>query len=312
MIRSGLKVLLAAAETTYGVDAAPNPATDAMLVENFSLTPLEADEIVPEGVVRPTFGAEHALALTGKRVQLEFDVPAQGAGAAGGVPFWGVLMRGAGFAQVVTPNVSCAFNPVTGGEESLTLQVYRGGVAHKALGCRGDWSIKIDAAGRALHHFSFTGLYQAVTDAPIPAATALPVRSEVPVDPAHTPSFTLMGTALALKSLEIKRANDVQFQQLVNDTRVDILGRKPEGTATVRETLVGTFNAWQQAENGTTGALALTHGAAAGNIIEINCPNVQIGKPTISDENGISMIQMPLRIASTSATANDDIQVIAR
>ncbi|RMF15192.1 MAG: hypothetical protein D6757_05020 [Alphaproteobacteria bacterium] len=311
MIREKLKVIAAKIETNYAVDPVPNPATDAMLVENLSLTPLEANEIVPDGVVRSSFGAELAIALTGKQVKIEFDVPYQGAGTPGGVPFFGTLLRGAGFAQVVTGGVSCAYNTVTGGEESLTIQLWRDGIVHKAVGCRGDWSLKLDAGGRLMQHFAFTGLYQPVADAALPAAT-LPPRREIPVDAANTPTFTLMGTALALKSLEIKRANDVQFQQLVNDTRVDILGRKPEGSATVRESLTASFNAWQMAEAGTTGALSLVHGNTAGNIVEINCPNVQIGKPGLGAENGVSMLTLPLRIASTSPSANDDIQLVVR
>lgn len=312
MIRAAKKIIAAKVEAGYGADAAPAVTTDAMLVENFSLTALEADEVVPEGTVRPAFGAEVALQLTGKRVSIEFDVPYQGAGSAGGVPFYGRLLRGCGFAEVATSGVSCAYTPVSGGEESLTIYVWRDGVLHKALGCRGDWSIKVDAAGRLLQHFAFTGLYQPVVDAVLPSNAVLPARREIPADAANTPTFTLHGVALALKSLEIKRANDVQFQQFVNDTRVDILGRKPEGQATVREPLTATFNAWQLAESGATGALHLVHGNSAGNIVEITCPRVQIGKPGLSEENGLSMLQLPLRIANSTPAANDDIQLVVR
>lgn len=312
MIRSALKVILAKVEATYGVDAVPSPTADAMLVENFSMTPLEGEELIPENVVRTSFGAEHALALAGRRVQVEFDVPLQGAGAAGNAPFWGTLMRGCGFAQVANAGVDVRYAPVTGGEESLTLECYRDGILHKALGCRGDWSFKLDAGGRLLQHFSYTGIYQPVADAAMPVNAAVPARTELPVDSVHTPTFALFGVSLALKSLEIKRANQVQVQNLVNDFRVDILGRKPEGSAVVREVPVATFNAWQQAEAGTTGALSLVHGTAAGSIVEIQCPNVQIGKPSISDENGISMLNLPLRIANTNGNANDDITVIVR
>ena len=61
----------------------------------------------------------------------------------------------------------------------------------------------------------------------------------------------------------------------------------------------------------TTGAMQLIHGTAAGNIIEINAPAVQITAPTYSDFEGAAMMAGGLKLQPTSA-GNDEIEIVVR
>ncbi len=312
MIRANLKILLAAVETTYGQAAATNPATDALLVENLSLTPLEGEQAAPE-VVRPTFGAPEALPLSGRRAQISFDVPLAGAGSAGGVPRWGRLLRGCAMNETITPGVRVDYQPTSGAMDSLTLEIYRDGVLHRITGARGAFTFSVQAGDAPRLRFEFTGLYQPITAAAMPAGASIPATPKpLPADPAHTTQTALLGHAVAAKSLEIKGGQDVQHRLMVNAERVDITGRKPEGQIVFEEPSPGTWDIWADAANAATGALAFTHGTAAGNIVELACPRVQLGKPTLSDEAGISFVQVPITPLSTAPTAEDDIRISVR
>jgi len=308
MILAAKKVIMAKIETVYGTAATPSPATDALAVTNFSLTPLEGVELAP-AVVKPVLGEDAAIPMTGLGCKIEFDVPLPNATMAGTIPWWGRLMRGCGWSETNTPGTKTIYALVGSGFESLTFEAYRDGVKHQAVGCRGDWSFKVTAAGEAVMHFAFTGLYKPVADGALPSGTVLPNLDIYPADATYTNSFVLHGVSLGLKDLEIKLGNDVQHRHLTNAERIDIVGQKPSGTATVEEPSVATFDAWAKAQSGAAGALEIQHGLGSGKSLVIACPRVQIGKPGFSDDAGVSFLGLPLRVLNSAQTAHDAITV---
>ena len=311
MIRVAKKILLAKVETTYGTDAAPSGAANAILARNLTLTPLEGTEL-PRDNIRASFGSPDNAPMAGLNAKLEFDIEAAGSGAAGAAPAWGVLMRGCGFAETITAGAKVDYTPVTGGEESVTIHFFRDGVQHKITGSRGDWSFKIGTNGEALMHFAMTGLYVDIIDAAIPAATLSGFKAPVPADNTHTPTFTLMGYAAALKSLDIQRGNDVQYRDLVNAQRVDIVNRKMAGTAVFEEPLIAQHDFYADSKNAAMGALSLVHGTVAGNIIELASTRTQIGKVTLSEDQGVSFMNAPLILSPTNSPGDDELTVTAR
>lgn len=84
---------------TYGVDASPT-GSDALLVRNLNVTPIEAD-VVSRDVIRPYLGNyEQLLAQT--RVTLSFEVELAGSGTAGTAPRFDSLLRACGMAATAT------------------------------------------------------------------------------------------------------------------------------------------------------------------------------------------------------------------
>jgi hypothetical protein len=90
-------VVLLAPETTYGVDAVPVAASNALQLENVAFTPMTADEIKREWV-RSGFGA-FPTDLTNMGASLTGELVLTGAGAAGSIPFYDALMRCCGWAS---------------------------------------------------------------------------------------------------------------------------------------------------------------------------------------------------------------------
>jgi hypothetical protein len=132
-LRSRNQALLAKIEGSEGVDAAPVPASDAILIENL--------QVSYDPKVEQT--NEHTGSLDsrgpipgGMAVKLSFDVYLKGSGSAGVAPEWGVLMQACGWSETLTAAAVpvAAEAAAAGSAHSLTLgtgaaataQLYRG------------------------------------------------------------------------------------------------------------------------------------------------------------------------------------------
>jgi hypothetical protein len=91
--------ILAKTESQYATDAAPD-GSDAILIRNLDVTPLEAD-VVSRDLIRPYLGNYDQL-LAQTRVSLSFEVEMAGSGAAGTAPRFSSLLRACGMSQTIT------------------------------------------------------------------------------------------------------------------------------------------------------------------------------------------------------------------
>lgn len=289
------RVILAKIETTYGTDASPTGAANAILVRSVSVTPLAGEDIERQ-LIRPYYG--NAQRIAGEKfVELEVQVELAGSGTAGAAPAWSPILRGCGFAETVDAGVDVTYNPITGGEESLTCYVHRDGVLHKFTGGRGSVAFKLDVNQIPYMTYRFQGLIAPVTNAALPAADVSAFLTPLPVSSANTPTFTLHGASLSFSQLSIDVAAEVVRHAVVGpSTSVEIVDRKPSGTVVVEEPPLATLNLYDKALTGALGAFALTHGTVAGNIVEITAPNVGTGSPTEQDLNGVQMLSVPMTI----------------
>ena len=144
MLKFKRKVLLSKIEGTYGVDAAPAAATDAILARNMRVMPLRLG-VERRELVKTWFANEGDIVI-GQWSEISFDVEMAGAGtAADTVAKYGPLLRGCGLAQTVNAAVSVQYDPVSTAEESLSKYFQVDGRQHKMLGCRGNrfgWTIR--------------------------------------------------------------------------------------------------------------------------------------------------------------------------
>lgn len=309
-MRWAKKALLAKIETSYGVDANPTGAANAMLARGVTLNPQEGEEIVRENV-RPSLGGFEKL-KTGTHVSIEFDIELAGAGTAGGIPAWGVLMRACGWAETNTPSVDTQYDPVSAGEESCTIYINIDGVLHKLTGCRGDWSLKLDAKGEALMHFKVLGMYNAPTDTALPTVDYSAFQRPVPATKATTPTFTLHGYAAVLQSLEINRGNKVAYRALINYEGVEILDRDFTGKAQIEAPSLAAKDFFSLSEAGTIGALQLVHGTAAGNIVQIDSSRVQLGRIGYAEADGVAVLDIPLGLPPTANPGDDELKITVK
>jgi hypothetical protein len=256
------KIVLAKIETAYGTDPTPTGAANAILMKNVELRPMEGED-VPRNIDRPFGGAQEEIPV-GLHVVLSGEVELAGSGTAGTPPGWGVLMRMCGVAQTIVALTSVEYSPITAEPESGTIYVWIGPTLHKMLGTRGTFQLTIDAQGIPVIKFTLTGLFVA------PATTARPTADLTGfVDPqvatkANTPTFTVGGLAMVLRSFTFDKANDVQKRFLIGAERIVLVDWEESISCQVEAVGLATYDPYSLAIARTRQAIVIAHGTVAG------------------------------------------------
>lgn len=297
------QVLLAKIESSYGVDAVPTGAANAILARNVALRPMEGQDLSRD-LETPYFGAQRTIA-TELHARLSFEVELAPSGTAGTPPAWGPLLRACGCAQV-TASGSVTYNPISTGFESVTLYRFEDGILYRMLGARGTASLRLAAQQVPVIAFDLMGLYEPVADQANPA----PVLSDW-ADPQHasaanTPVFTLAGTPLVLREFELALGVAAELRDLIgtNARRILITDRAETIRATVEAVALATFDPFARAASGTPFALALTHGTGAGRIAALAAPRAQMQRPDgLTQQQGV--VEWPLRMTPLPDAGDD-------
>lgn len=302
------KLLLAKIESVYGTDPVPTGGANSILAKDFDLTPMNS-EVEKRNLARPYLGNDESIPV-GIHRQLSFKVEMASSGAAGTAPKWGPLLRACGFAETITVATMVEYEPVSAGEESITLHFHMGPNRFKFLGARGAPSIVLDAKRIPHLEFNFLGLFVAATAETTPTPDFAGFPTPKPAGKVNTPTFTLHGQALRTDRLQLGLGVDVQYRELVGGQSVEIVDRQPAGSVGIEEVALATIDFFDRAEKVTLGALQLIHGVGAGNIVQIDAPRVQVGVPKHRDSQGISMLDIPLTLVPD--TGDDEIKITVK
>lgn len=313
-------VVLAKIETTYGTDAVPAGATDALLVSDVTINPLVSQN-VSRDLVRGYLGGSDQL-VGPAYVEVSFSVEFVGSGTAVTAPAWGKLLKACGMVET-TQTASVDYTPDPTPTDSLSIYYYLSGQLHKLLGARGTFTLAAGVGERPLLKFRFVGKdggLTAVTNA-TPTLTAW----KTPLVVTDTNSTDMLfgaltytaatgvisgGTPYTSKGLQFDMGNAVQFQPLVGLESVEVNGR--ECTAAVSLDLTAAQAVTWQAEvkaNTATG-LGFTHGTAAGYITAVHMPVVQRINPSVEDFNGNALHAYQLRVLPSAG--NDEVRIVSR
>ena len=93
------KSILAKIEGTYGVDAVPTGAANAINTRDVEFTPMEL-EYADRDIARVYMGHQEQLVVTA-RARLNYNVEIAGSGTAGVAPAWGPLARACGIGELI-------------------------------------------------------------------------------------------------------------------------------------------------------------------------------------------------------------------
>ncbi|HQS08719.1 MAG: hypothetical protein B7Y12_02180 [Rhizobiales bacterium 24-66-13] len=295
-------------ETTYGTDAVPTGAANAIQLNDVSLTPLAGEEKTRD-LLTAYYGHQGVL-LVGDYVELQGFVELAGSGTAGTAPAYGPLLRACGLAETTVATTSVTYAPASAGQEALTLYLNLDGVNHVMLGARGTFTLALAPKEIPRLVFTFRGLLGPITALALPTAVLTAFKKPVPVSKANTALWTLHGFAAIAESFSFDLGAQVEARHLVGDESIQITGRQATGTMVVEADTLAAKDWISIARAHTTGALAIRHGLTAGNIIEINAPAVQIGRPTYGNTQGITNYSLPLMF--TPVTGDDEFAIVAK
>lgn len=300
------RTILAKIETTYGTDPTPTGSANAILVRNMSITPLNA-ETASRDLVRAYMGASESLIAT-KNVAIEFEVEMAGAGAAGTAPAYGPLLRACGLAETISAGTKVAYAPVSSSFESVTIYFNVDGVLHKITGARGNVEARITSGQIPVFAFTFTGLYNAPTDASLPSVDYTNFITPVAANNTNTTGFTFFGHSGVLESLTMNLNNAVNFRALIGSESVLITDRQAGGTVVFEAPSIATKDFFASSLASTLGTLEVIHGTAAGNRVKLTSSKADITNPSYQDNNGVNMLSVPY-VLVPSTTGNDELAI---
>lgn len=312
-------VILAKIEGVYGTDPVPAGATDAMLVSNLSINPINA-QYVDRDLVRGFMGASEQLVGT-RYCECSFDVELVGSGVVGTAPAWSPLIKACGWAETVTAVTRVDYTLVSTGQSSVTVYWYDDGLLHKLTGARGDVTVKFTAGGRPVLSFSLQGIYSTPTAAvnATPAYTAFK-KPQTVVD-ANTLDLTFGathsaagapvltgGTTYPSSGLEFALANEVNFIPLLGGESVEITDRKSTCKFQVDLTAAQEAAFFADVEAAVLASVGLSHGTTAGYKSLVFLPFVQKINPSKQEISGKRMIGFDGRV--TPSAGNDEARLV--
>jgi hypothetical protein len=293
--------LLAKAETTYGTDAAPTAALNAILAKDVDIRPL-GEELVRDFLRSSLSPLPHVI---GERYgELKFATELKGSGAAGTVPEIGVLFKGCWFSETINAGVSVVYQPSSAATSSITFYVYRDGLLYKLLGSRGTGELDLSVGKYGVINWTFQGLYSDVTDSALQAGTYNATLPPVIVGA----SFSIGAYAAVATKLAFNIANQFAFRRDLNNAngiREVLISGWPDrgGSFDPEAVLEATHPFYANWKNGTQAALSVTAGSSAGDRCVITAPKVQYKSITPGDREGIYVYDVPFRLAQN---AGDD------
>jgi hypothetical protein len=297
------RLILAKTETTYGTSAAP-AGSDAILVRNLEITPLESD-LVSRDLVRPYLGNFEQL-VANPRVKVTCEVELAGSGTAGTAPRFAPLLLACGTSATTVASTSVTYAPVSSNFSSCTIAYNIDGVQHLLTGCRGTVSLNCQLGAIPTLQFEMTGIYNTPTDTAQPAVTYANQASPLIFREGNTSAFSFLGYSGCLMSVQLNVANDVVYRELVGCTKqVLITDRKPSGTVTIEAPTMAEKNYFTDALATTLGSLSFTHGTTAGNRVVFTAGQCDVTQPTYSDSDGIHMLNLPYIATPTTAGNNE-------
>lgn len=299
--------ILIKTEATYGTDAVPVAATDALLVRNLDITPISATT-VGRDLVRPFMGTSQQL-LVDTSVQVSFEVELAGSGTAGTAPRWGPAMLACGTAATTVASTSVTYAPVSSAFSSCSIYFFADGVRHIVTGWRGTFTLNAQVGQIPTLAFEGTGIYNAPTDNAVSAVTYANQADPLVFRDGNTSGFSLFSYSGCLMSVNFAINNERTFRQMIGCTKEALItNRAPGGTVMMDAVTIATKDYFAIANANATGNLTFTHGTTAGNRVVFTSAQTDITNPSYGEDNGVIMLSVPFVSVPTTA-GNDEFSI---
>lgn len=296
-----VKVLAAKVETTSGTAESLTATEAALNVFNlqFSRT-TEFIEREGQAAFTPLTGSKG-----GAMGQCTFRTEIYGGASA---PLWATtFLPACGF--VGTLDVYDPVSEVPGSNvKTITIGAYENGRKKVLRGCAGTFVITLEAGKPCYIDWTFTGIWDAVTDVTILAPTyptTAPIRYV-------SATSTIGGYAHKHGTLTIDIGNEVFMREDPTDASgycgAVITGRRVTGTIDAEAELVATADPYGDLDAFTTGALDINLGSGS-NDVNIDAPALQWTGVTDGNRNGLLTDQMTFQLVRSAAAGDDEISI---
>lgn len=297
------KVFLFGLEASYGT-APTLTGTDAILATNIRVQPMEGTD-VSRNLERALQGAQETIP-TAIHAKVTFTTEVIPSGTAGTAPVIGKLLRVCDFAQTIVPTTSVTYTRVRSAE-SGALHLWIGNTRFSMIGAQGTGTLRVNAQGLLVVEFELTGLFVPPGEAPpvVPSMDAQLDAELLVATSANTPTFTIDGVPMVMRSFALNFGNRVVGRFLVGSERIRITGKSEMVETTVEAVPLTTLNPFALAQARTKVPIVLTHGTAPGSIFGVSTARAQMQRPTgLEEQDGI--LEWPLRLVPLPTSAGNN------
>ena len=299
-------VLLAVTQAAKGTPGTPTAGANAILCRGLMPQPIKGN-FVQRNLIKGAKGNQ-GIIFAGEHRVLEFEVELAGSGAAGTAPKFAPLLLSCATSETITAVTSAAYQPVAGDGSYLTLWCYLDGVLFKMTDALGTVAWTLNSEEIPVQKFTFTGTYETMTDTAFPVGISFAgFTKPLTVGKMNTPTFTLDGIDLTVKSFGLDMANQVKWRDWIGNSGARNPDRNPTASGVFELTSVAAKNWGEAVRLGTEMPLVVEHGTVAGNICKLTAPKLQINaEPSISDDSGTVILSCSFAVMPTDA-GNDEL-----
>ncbi|HEX7050175.1 MAG TPA: hypothetical protein VF188_08250 [Longimicrobiales bacterium] len=288
--------LLAKVETTYGEDAAPSPATDAVRVSERVWSSITLEYAFPGRRDDAASGSLIPLGPVprkGRIVTVNIAWEARGAGAAYSAsvkPEASALLRACGLEETLDATAGSeayTYAPADEGHESCTIYAYAGGNLYKIVGCRGTVTWPVEVGAVAIIRFQMQGLL--VED---PVAASLPaITYQAQLPPVAAGMVLTVGSWTPAKVFNAEFAEGAEIQR-IDDATADDAVREfaitqilPSYRLQAYAADLGTYNPYAQSQAAAAVAIQQTLGTQQYNKVALDTSEAYVEAIAHTEQN---------------------------
>lgn len=307
-----VKVLAVKKEVTYGTDAAPTLAANAVVTRNFRASPLITDPL-DRNLDRGSYGSTAILA-TNERQEVSYELEVAGSGDPGVAAPFMEFLEGCGMAAPAlvadtsaTQRMAAANVP----QSSLTQHHWMGDQKRIGVGGRGTFTMDFTAGAYPFIGLNYTLLVPKVD----PRSVGAPVGANfdrwlapVEVNSDNT-LLELGGFALIARSFTLNAGVGINLRNLIGSRYVNRGDHGITGRLVVEAPSMAAKDFLASLSNSSIEPLGLTHGVEAGNTIGVSCAQTQITAINETEEDRKLMWEMDIRM--NILAGQDDLVITA-
>tara|TARA_R100000773_G_C4214700_1_gene113587 strand:- start:546 stop:1493 length:948 start_codon:yes stop_codon:yes gene_type:complete len=305
--------LLAKIEASYGVNPTPVGGSNAIQVYDINVQPVESDNVQSPAQQGFLGNSTRSTLLANKRVNVTFSAELAGSGTRGTASALSPLLKSCGMSEAVVSggSGSVTYAPVSASFSSCTILCFYEATRHLITGCRGTFSISMNAGEPAVINFEFTGIYNAPDSTAMSGSfTVANQAAALEVSSTNITTATFHGaTSQRIESFELALNNEYPYKETASSKEVNIVNRAPGGTAVIEEPVRSTLDYFAKAVGTATGNTSIVLGASSGNIITVNVPQTDITGISRGETNGINNISLPY-LALPTTSGNNELSLV--